>query len=300
MARKLYILLLLLFGLSIIIQAQISKEEIIRDLHLAYSNGGVDSVISSIHSLCNEFPDSLSSLASAAINVAVEMFKDHNRRDAINVLEKSKEFFGNDIRIYSVLGQFYWFEEQRDSCISNFRKCLDINPEYSLAKKYMNLLFFVPEDFEVPKSLQTKNMRIRPLLESDAELDYKAVMSSINHIRGVFGPDDDWPRDDLTFEDDVRALKNHEDEFHRRSAFTYTVMDQDEKNCLGCIYILPIHAKGYDAQVFLWVTSDAFQKGYDKELYKDVKNWLHNKWPFKKIIFPGRDMEWETYNAIQE
>ena len=298
--KSLIVFFFIISSLFNIMQAQISKEEIINSLNAANSNGGVDSVIFTIHKFYNEYPDSLSMMVSATVQVAAGLFQHNDRKNAIKMLEMSKGLFTDEINIYAVLGQFYWYENQRDSCINNFKKCLIINPKYSLAKKYLDLVFFVQEDFKVPELFLIDHMRIRPIFESDAELDYKAIMSSINHIRGVFGPDDDWPKDDLTFEDDIIALKNHEEEFRRRSAFTYTVMDPDEKECLGCVYILPIHVQSYDAQIFFWVTSKAFEKGYDEELYIGLKKWLKEKWPFINVIFPGRDMDWNTYNQIQE
>jgi len=48
----------------------------------------------------------------------------------------------------------------------------------------------VPSDFKVPEKLETPEFIIRKLCSSDAELDYKAVMSSIDIIkktRGVIG-----------------------------------------------------------------------------------------------------------------
>ena len=86
---------------------------------------------------------------------------------------------------------------------------------------------------------ETKDFRIRNLTINDVVKDYDAVMSSIEHLRGVLGPSRVWPSADLTFEQDLIDLGWHQKEFQIRSSFTYTVMSLDESKCLGCVYIYP-------------------------------------------------------------
>ena len=142
-------------------------------------------------------------------------------------------------------------------------------------------------------------MFARPISKNDVEMDFEALSNSKEHIRGVFGPDDQWPQNDLSFEEDLIALENHENEHDKRVAFTYTVLNLKKNICLGCIYILPIHSKDYDAQVFLWVIHDAYEKGYDQELYDEVIDWMNSDWPFKNVAYPGRNMDWLKYEQIQ-
>ena len=282
------------------IYAQGLKEQVKDEVENAIQIGGIEKAVEMIRQYQEQYPDSTQIILTPVLQTAAGMFQKGERGTAVELLEKSKPFFPNQAGIYAVLGQFYWYERNRDKCVENFRKTLEIDPKNKTASNYMDLLFFVPEDFKVPELLRTKHMRIRPLRASDVELDYRAVMSSRDHIRGVFGPDDDWPKDDLTIEDDLRALKNHEDEHDKRTAFTYTVMDQQEKECLGCVYFIPIHAEGYDVQIFFWVTTEAFKKGYDKELYDAVKKWVKKDWPFARVVYPGRDIDWDTYAKIQQ
>ncbi|MBU0472592.1 MAG: GNAT family N-acetyltransferase [Bacteroidetes bacterium] len=259
----------------------------------------IDEIVEVINSYHEKYPDSTKAILNSIFGLASDKFNTGDRPFAIELVESVKPLFPDRIEIYSVLGQFYYYEFNRKECINNFNRCLEINPEHKLSKQFLDLLTFVPENFNVPEKLMTKQMLLRPLRSSDVELDYRAVMSSIDHLKGVFGPDDNWPQEDLTIEDDLRALKNHESEFQKRVGFTYTVMNHEEQECLGCVYIIPMHAKEYEAQVFLWVTTDAFNKGYDSELYDAVKEWMKNEWPFSKVIFPGRDMDWNTYEEIQ-
>jgi len=147
--------------------------------------------------------------------------------------------------------------------------------------------------------LETDQFRIRPLRAADVELDYKAVMSSIDHMHSVLG--DGWPDEDMTIEEDRRALEMHEREFERRERFVYTVVNLDETECLGCIYIRPSRLDEFDAEVVMWVTQDAFDNGLDDVVLNALKDWLDSEWPFDGVVFPGRAMEWdEIYDRLSE
>ena len=66
------------------------------------------------------------------------------------------------------------------------------------------------------------------LTVNDVVKDYDAVMTSVDHLRGVFGPHSTWPRPDLTLEQDLIDLGWHQKEFQRRRSFSYTVVAPDE------------------------------------------------------------------------
>ena len=62
-----------------------------------------------------------------------------------------------------------------------------------------------------PLLLETPRMRLRPLLIGDAVKDYDAVMTSRKELYGTaFGPAHDWPREDLTLEQDIIDLAWHQ------------------------------------------------------------------------------------------
>jgi len=147
----------------------------------------------------------------------------------------------------------------------------------------------VPENFEVPERLETDKFRLRMLTINDVEKDYDAVMTSIDHLQGVFGPRSKWPSPDLTKEQDLIDLGWHQKEFQKRSSFAYTVMNLNESQCLGCVYIYSPSNPEFDAEVYLWVRKSEYEKSLDGILYKAVKNWISQKWPFKKVTYPGRD-----------
>jgi hypothetical protein len=148
---------------------------------------------------------------------------------------------------------------------------------------------FVPPEFNVPDVLETDTFRLRMLKATDVAKDYDAVMTSIDHLQGVFGNNSKWPSKDLSFEQDLKDLEWHESEFKNRSSFTYTVTNLDESICLGCVYIFPSRNRKFEADVYMWVRKSEFDKGLDPILFATVKNWIAEKWPFKKVRYPVRE-----------
>ena len=159
---------------------------------------------------------------------------------------------------------------------------------------------FVPEDFQVPEKLETERFRVRMLTVNDVVKDYDAVMTSVEHLRGVFGLRSTWPSPELTLEQDLIDLGWHQKEFQRRRSFAYTVMSPSESLCLGCVYIVPTRKRGYDAEVYLWVRESEVENGLDPVLFDAVKDWIEKEWPFKKVAYPGREIEWTKWEAKTE
>jgi len=147
----------------------------------------------------------------------------------------------------------------------------------------------VPRDFNVPEVLETDKFRLRMLKVTDVVKDYDAVMTSIDHLQGVFGTKSKWPSRDLTLEQDLIDLGWHQKEFQARSSFAYTVMNLDESQCLGCVYMFPSTNPSYEVDVYMWVRISEFDKGLDPILFKTVKNWISKKWPFNNVRYPGRE-----------
>jgi len=153
----------------------------------------------------------------------------------------------------------------------------------------------VPDDFDVPATLETNKYRLRKLTLEDGVKDYDAVMTSIEHLHNVFSPADDWPHPDMSLHQDMVDLGWHQREFEMRRSFAYTVMALDESHCLGCVYIYS--AKGFDAKVFCWVRASEVGRGLDDDLYQTVTTWIKKSWPFDSVAYPGRATSWEDFEA---
>ncbi|MEM8613569.1 MAG: GNAT family N-acetyltransferase [Cyanobacteria bacterium P01_H01_bin.105] len=158
---------------------------------------------------------------------------------------------------------------------------------------------FVPSEFTVPAVFETDEYRLRMLTVNDVVKDFDAVITSAEHLKGIFPPPSTWP-DGLTLEQDLIDLGWHQKEFQRRTSFAYTMMSLDESCCLGCVYFYPSGRQGYDAYALLWVRQSELASGLEDRLFVEVKQWLTDAWPFESVGFPGRDLSWEDWFSLPE
>lgn len=148
---------------------------------------------------------------------------------------------------------------------------------------------FVPENFIVPERLKTDQFVINKATYTNAVLDYKAIMSSIDIIRKTRGGGL-WPTSHLTLLDSEIDLAWHQREFEYRSTFAYSIMSQNGDECLGFIYIYPPGFRDQkslegDADISFWVTQKSYDAGLYKIVYDTLCDWLKKDWPFKNVIF---------------
>jgi hypothetical protein len=130
-----------------------------------------------------------------------------------------------------------------------------------------------------------------PLGPEHNEADHRAWMTSIDHIRATpgFRPElwggDDWPYP-MPAATNLADLVGHAEEFARGEAFAYTVLDPDDGDVLGCVYVDPDDRA--DARCRLWVRAD--RAALDPHLEALVRAWLAGPdWGFTAVRFPGRD-----------
>jgi RimJ/RimL family protein N-acetyltransferase len=147
---------------------------------------------------------------------------------------------------------------------------------------------FVPADFEPPTSLVTDEFRLEPLGPRHNESDLAAWSSSIEHIRSTPGyPDGRWPPPDgMTLEQNLADLRRHADDFATRAGFTFTVLDPDDGEVIGCVYIYPTRAEEWEATVQSWVRAD--RAHLDGPLADAVAAWLGTDWPWERVDRCGR------------
>ena len=129
---------------------------------------------------------------------------------------------------------------------------------------------FVPDDFKVPDSLITKEFKLKPLSPKYGELDYKAFMSSLDHLKGIFGPESDWPNPKMTLEESISSIEEDHKLFTTRMGFSYSVLNNHEAEVLGCVYIFPAHGE-FDSQVVMWVSKKSLNNGLDPILFSTVE-----------------------------
>lgn len=146
----------------------------------------------------------------------------------------------------------------------------------------------VSDSFNPSIKIQLGDFLLRTLSYRDAEIDYEAVMSSIDIIQKTRGGN--WPTKDLTLEDNKIDLAWHQREFEFKNSFAYCVWDLEEKEYLGCVYFYSAGFRGKtpkdaDVDISFWVTQKAYDRGLYPKLFKEVKAWVQKDWPFKKPFY---------------
>lgn len=141
---------------------------------------------------------------------------------------------------------------------------------------------WLPTAGPVPEGFETDRLRVRPLTIHDVVKDYDAVMSSRAELVGLF-PGSDWPRDDLSLEQDLIDLAWHQKEFQIGSSYTYTVVALDESRVLGCIYLFPPSDPGLQVDVTFWVRSDLLASDLKAHLYDRLRAWLKTGWGLDRL-----------------
>jgi hypothetical protein len=157
---------------------------------------------------------------------------------------------------------------------------------------------FHPEHPPIPETLRTETFLLRPLRATDVELDYDAVMESREMLRRWSGSD--WPSDDFALQDNLGDLEYHEGMHLERKEFTFTVMNPDETECLGCVYITPLKnllrrgninpeelapIKEDEATVRFWARQSRLADGLDEKLLETLEAWFPREWAFSRVTF---------------
>ncbi len=169
---------------------------------------------------------------------------------------------------------------------------------------------FYPGDARVPEALRTDEFLVRPLRATDVTLDYDAVISSRAVL--LLGSGGTWPREGFTLEENLADLQRHEQEHCDRVAFTYTVMNPVETECLGCIYIGPLerllgpdggsgeYLSDNTAYVSFWVRHSRLADHLDRRLLQALIPWFQHEWAFLHVLFFAQKIEERQIRLFEE
>lgn len=163
----------------------------------------------------------------------------------------------------------------------------------------------VPVEFSAPRSAVFPKFLLRVLEPAFAAQDFAAIAASSKDIRNVFGPENDWPSANMTFEENLADLTRHLREFIEQSAFAYCLLDSEAERYLGCLYLKPIKSKTgrdrrhdlYDAQGFIWL-STLHQDLELPSVQAQLSAWFETDWNLPKVAWPGRNPSWEEWRAF--
>lgn len=160
----------------------------------------------------------------------------------------------------------------------------------------MSMDSFYPSPMTVPGGLTTDAFVLEPLTPDHVEVDYQAVMATRSKLR-VWGGTS-WPTDDFDLAGNLADLEMHHREHGQRDAFTYTVLNPDRSECLGCVYITPLQrlvvanpdlrAGPHDAVVGFWAASTVAGEAIRIGLARTLRRWLVDAWAFTSVRFAVR------------
>lgn len=140
---------------------------------------------------------------------------------------------------------------------------------------------------------------VRPLLPADVALDHDAVMSSRDFLYH-WEQEPPYPPEDFSVEDNLVDLEKMDAEHRAGSRYTYTVMNAEETEVLGCLYLLPNDDRMYrtarvtshdgsdlasvDATVSFWVRVSTWEEGFERVLLRSVLDWLQDDWSIERPV----------------
>jgi hypothetical protein len=170
-----------------------------------------------------------------------------------------------------------------------------------------------PDTIPVPECFQTEEFLLRPLRATDVLLDYDAVISSRTEL--WLRSDGTWPREGFTIEENLADLERHEREHFERSAFTYTIMNPTETECLGCIYMKPlgptlrsalenleqtVSIGEYGVGITFWVRQSRLADHLDTRLLQALITWLKTEWLFTCVLFAAYKAQERQIHLFEE
>ena len=140
---------------------------------------------------------------------------------------------------------------------------------------------------------------VRPLVLADVVLDYEAVMSSREFLyHWEQGPP--YPPENFSIEDNLDDLKQMDSEHRSGSRYAYTVVNADESQVLGCIYLAPNDDRMYrtakvtshdgtdlsctDATISFWVRVSTWADGFERTLLESVLRWMRDDWDLPQTV----------------
>ena len=153
----------------------------------------------------------------------------------------------------------------------------------------------LPPGFVAPTRLTDADLVARTLTRADLDDDVRGINASIALIGRTRGGG--WPTEPVTEEFNFVDLVWHEQEFREGTSFAYAVYDTNG-GYLGCCYLYPMGRRtelseellGHDVDVSWWVTPDAYERGHYEKLYRAVRRWVAEEFPFRAPYFSNAEV----------
>ena len=158
---------------------------------------------------------------------------------------------------------------------------------------------WLPEGWQHPERVEVHDgYHLRPIRADDVDLDMPAVMGSRERLWSIYGEAWGWPPAGMTAEQDREDLQHHEDEIEAHESFNYALLDADETELVGCVYIDPADRPGADADISWWVRDEHVGSPVEAALDALVPAWVARDWPLRAPRYVGRDISWQDWLAL--
>lgn len=172
-------------------------------------------------------------------------------------------------------------------------------------------LFDHPE-IASPAELQTEHFVLRPLEPAAAALDYAAYVASPETIR--IHSCGRWPMEGFTLDEESELLRQHDERHRAHKDFAFVLLNSDETEGLGCVYVLPLQPFLQRAQapeelrttlatteaiITFWVRQDLAPSALPQELVAALISWLTNSWPLHGWVFRAIREETSSIQALE-
>lgn len=153
----------------------------------------------------------------------------------------------------------------------------------------------LPPGFTAPAVLEFEDLRATVLGRADLADDVRGINASLELIGRTRGGG--WPTEPVTEEIDFVDLVWHELEFREGYSFSYAVYDTAGVY-LGCCYLYPMGRRTelseqlieHDVDVSWWVTPEAYDRGHYTGLYRALRVWVTETFPFSAPYWSNREM----------
>jgi hypothetical protein len=153
----------------------------------------------------------------------------------------------------------------------------------------------LPPGFTAPSELSYEDIVARAITRDDLSDDVGGINASIELIRRTRGGR--WPEEPVTEEFNYVDLVWHELEFRDGMSFTYVVRNAGG-GYLGCCYLYPMGRRrplseellGHDVDVSWWVTPAAYADGAYHTLYRALRHWIAEDFPFEAPFYSNAEI----------
>lgn len=165
----------------------------------------------------------------------------------------------------------------------------------------------------VPTQLRTDEFFLRPITAADAAIDHAAVMETREYLR--LWEQSTWPADDFTVEANREDLVGLEQRHAAHRAFTYTVLNPQGTESLGCVYVFPTSATflakstvtaldddewaNVDAVIYFWVRLSRMENRMDERLLAALREWFTEEWKLEKTVYITNEQFMQQVELIE-